>query len=506
MNESRMAHAKRNIVFGAINKIVVLVFPFIIRTIVIWKLDAEYLGLNSLFTSILQVFNMAELGFSSAIIYKMYKPIAENDESKVSALLALYKKVYHTIGIAIMSIGLALMPFLKYLIKGTCPNDVNIHILYLIFLSGTIISYLGVAYKSSLLSVAQRQDIISNVDTALMICKSVIQIVLLLVLKNYYAYIIWNPVFVLVNNIVVAFISKKMYPKYVCKGNLEKSEIREILTQIKGIVIGKFALVSRNSFDTITLSMFSGLVQVAIYSNYYYIYTAVLSFISVLVTAITAGIGNVIATETKEKNYEDFKKFNFYFAWIGAWCTVCLFCLYQPFMKLWVGNELMASFSTMILFCIYFYISQMGQLRAIYTSAAGIWWEFRYFQIGEAIGNLVLNFSLGYFFGMNGILLATIITVFVFSIVGIGKKTLNVYFEQSSRGYFHLLAIYAVITAVVCMITNIVCFVVPDKGWMMLVIKGIICVIIPNICFLVIALLNKKHREYLEDAKKIIAR
>lgn len=504
MNENRTVHAKRNIVFGAINKSVTLVFPFTVRTLVIWNLGADYLGLNSLFISILQVFSMAELGFSSAIVFKMYKPMAEKDNKKVCALLALYKKVYQIIGISILCLGLLLLPTLRYLIKGEYPGNINIYVLYLIFLSSTVISYMGVAYKSSLLSVAQRQDIISNVDTVLVIVKSTIQIIILLLFKNYYLYIIWNPFFTLINNIIIAAISKKKYPEFICQGQLDKNEIREILTQIKGIAIGRFGFVSRNSFDSIALSMYSGLIEVAIYSNYYYIYTAVLGFISVLVTSITAGIGNSIAVESETKNYNDFKKINFYFSWIGSWCTVCLFCLYQPFMSLWVGNTFIAPTNTMILFCLYFYITQIGQARAIYAGASGIWWEFRYLQIGEVISNLVLNFGLGYLFGMDGILLATIITVFVFSVLGIGQKTFVYYFKRSSKEYFTLTIIYASVTVVICIFTNSICNILDSGGIVNFIAKGGICIIIPNICYFILAISNQTHRFYMSDAKKIL--
>lgn len=504
MSNNRTFYAKRNIIYGMSNKIIGLIFPFLIRTITIRKLGAEYLGLNSLFTAILQAFSMAELGFSSAIVFKMYKPMAENDEDKICALLALYRKVYRTIGMIVLAIGIVLMPFIEYLIKGAYPKDINIYFLYLIFLSGTVISYFGVAYKSSLLSVAQRQDVISNVDTILVSIRSTIQIVILLILENYYLYIVWTPIFVLINNLIIAYISRKMYPRYICRGKIEKSEINDIVTQIKGIAIGKAGMVSRNSFDSIALSMYSGLVEVSIYSNYYYVFTAVSGFLGVIVQSITGGIGNSLVVETKEKNYYDFKKFNFYYAWIIGWCTVCLFCMYQQFMYLWVGAELIASYETMILFCVYFYISQMGQIRAIYASASGIWWEFRNLQIAEAIANPVLNFGLGYLWGMNGILIATIVTVLVFSVVGIGKKTVSFCFERGVAEYFGYMCIYTVVTIFACWITGNLCSIWSCGGVLEFFLRSIVCIIVPNIIFFVLAMVQPVHRKMIYEVKNIL--
>lgn len=497
MANSRTFNVKRNICFGVINKVMTLGAPFLIRTIIIYKLGAEYLGLNGLFASILQVLNMAELGFSSAITFRLYKPMAENDEATICALMALYRKVYRIIGLSILAAGLMLMPFIRRLINGSCPDDINIYVIYLICLINTAMSYLFFAYKSVLLSVSQRQDILSNIDTLLAAIKSAIQIILLCLFNNYYLYIIWNPIFTLMNNIIIGVITKKRFPKYICGGKLPHEDIIQIMTQIKGLAIGKFGLVSRNSFDNIILSAFCGLVEVAIYSNYFYILSSVLAFITIAIQAMVACVGNSIAVESKDKNYIDFIKFNFYFSWIGSWCTICLFCLYQPFMRLWAGESLIAPFSTMILCCLYFYVSQMGQVRSIYATASGIWWEFRYLQIGEMIGNLVLNVGLGCFFGMNGIIGATIITVFVFSVIGIGRKTINIYFEKNAREYFVNCAIYAVITVVAAGITYVICSLVQGTNFVVLISRMVICCIVPNMLFLCVACSNKKYRNYM---------
>lgn len=504
MGRSRTFYAKRNIAFGMLNKIITVFLPFVIRTIILYRLGAEYLGLNSLFTAILQAFNMAELGFSSAIIYKLYKPMSERDTDKICALLALYRKIYHVIGTIILIVGLLIMPFIKYLIKGTYPREINIYSLYLLFLFGTVISYFGVAYKNSLLSVAQRQDIISNIDSILSIIKSLIQVVMLIFRRDYYAYIIWNPLFILLNNIIVAYISKKLYPKYVCRGKIEKKELKEIITQVKGIAIGKVGLISRNSFDSIILSMFNGLIDVSIYSDYYFIHAAISSFLSVIVQSISGGIGNSLVSETVEKNYKDFKKFNYYFAWLNGWCTICLFCLYQPFMRFWAGVSLTAPYSTMVLFCVYFYIAQMGQIRSIYAGASGIWWEFRWIQIGEAVANPILNLILGRYLGMDGILIATVITVFLFSLIGITYVTYRECFKRSSKDYWKDSFWYGSVTIFAAIMTERVCLMIQIDGWIEIVLRTVICFVVPNILFFLISITDKRHRGYMINIKNSI--
>lgn len=509
MQESRTFYVKRNIFYGTINKLVIVLFPFIIKTIILWKLGEEYVGLGSLFTSILQVFSVAELGFSSAITFRMYKPIALHDNRKVCALLALYRKVYRIIGTTIFGIGISLMPFLPYLIKGNCPTDINIYLLYFIYLLNAVISYLAFAYKACLFSASQRQDVLSNIDTIITIVRGLIQIILLVVYKSYYAYIIWNPIFVLGYNLIIAYLSKKYYPQFICAGKLDKEEKQDLVKQIKGLVIGKLSTVTRNSFDSIVLSMFCGLVDVAIYGNYYYVLNAVSYMISNIVASLSASVGNSIALETAEKNYEDFKKINFIFSWIIGWLSICLLCLYQPFMSLWgkmTGRELVAPNITMLLFCIYFYVEQIGQARVVYSSASGIWWEFRFLQIGEMISNLCLNFILGYFWGMNGIIIATIITVLIFSNMGYAGKTIKISFQREPYEYFKLLIEYLIVTVITGGVTIFLCNLIKLQLIGALIVRGLICIVVPNIIFYFFTLCNKTHRKYFQSIRHLFIR
>jgi O-antigen/teichoic acid export membrane protein len=497
MGESRSKYAKRNIISGTINKILTLFLPFLIRTVIIKVLGAEYLGLSSLFSSILQVLNMAELGFSSAVVFSLYKPIAEGNNEEVCALLFYYRKVYRLVGIVILFVGSVLIPFLPLLIKGSYPESINIYLLYGIYLTNTVISYFAFAYKSVIFSAAQKQNIISNIDSILAILRYGIQIVFLLCFRNYYLYIIWNLISTIANNLAIAHLTNKLYPQYKCEGILDRSRKEELTKQIKGLAIGKFSLVARNSFDSIVLSMFCGLVDVAIYSNYFYIYSAVGGLITVVIQGMTAGVGNSVAIESKEKNYMDFIRFNAIYNWIFGFCTVCLFCLYQPFMHLWVGDGLTAERVVMVMFCVYFYISQMGQVRGMYANAAGLWWEFRHLEIAEMIANLVLNFALGYFWGMKGILLATIVTVSAFSLIGITHQTFRYYFDRSSFDYWKHSAFFIFVTIVSCVVTANVLDFISGSSNIIFFGKAIICFLISNCFFIFVFWVNKSYRSYL---------
>ena len=224
MAKSRTFYVKRNMGTGIVNRIITLGLPFIIRTIIIRTLGAEYLGLSSLFSSILQVLNMAELGFSSAVVFSLYKPMAEQDTDSICALLGYYRNVYKIIGVVILVGGSFLFPVLPRLIKGSYPSDINIYLLYMIYLINTSISYLLIAYKNVIFSASQRQDVLNNVNSVVSITKFTIQIVALLAFENYYLYIIWNLVFTGCENILIAILAKRKYPNYFCQGTIKKEK------------------------------------------------------------------------------------------------------------------------------------------------------------------------------------------------------------------------------------------------------------------------------------------
>lgn len=499
MGKSRVFYVKKNMITGIINRVIILGLPFIIRTIIIRTLGIEYLGLSSLFSSILQVLNMAELGFSSAVVFSLYKPMAEGDSDIICALLFFYKKVYKIIGIVILIAGEILIPFLPYLIHGSYPTNINIYVLYIIYLVNTSVSYLAFAYKNVLFSASQRQNVLNNINSFVSIIKFCLQISILLLFENYYFYIIWNVFFTCAENIIIAILSKFYFPEYRCRGTISNGQKKQITKQIKGLAIGQLTKVTRNSFDSIVLALYCGLIDVAIYSNYYYIFNAVMGILAIIIQAINAGIGNSIASETVDKNYNDFKKFYFYFSWIGSFCTTCFFCLYQPFMKLWVGGDYIASFKTMLLFCVYFYVIQMGLMRSAYTNATGIWWECRKTELLEMIGNLVLNFLLGYFWGVNGILIATIFTVFLFSIVGLTDKLYKLYFKTSTHDFWTDSIKYTVVTIIATLITYYFVGKIENTTVFTFIISTITTLIIPNICWLIFSVVVFRYREYIKE-------
>lgn len=498
MQIHRSENARRNIYVGIINKIITIFLPFVVRTVTIKTIGVDYLGLNSLFSSILQVLNLTELGFSSAIVYCMYKPIAENDTETLCGLYNYFKNVYRIIGIIILLCGVLLTPFLPYLISGNPPIGINIYIVYWIYLFNTSVTYMLYAYKSSIPNAMQRTDMVNLVSMISMAGMYISQIVVLVAFKDYYLYIILMPLFTIVNNLLLSFIVDKAFPTIKCSGQISKETKKEIKVKLTGLMINKICQITRNSFDSICISAFLGLTVTAMYNNYYYVINALVGFSTIIIQSLTAGVGNSSIIESREKNYRDMRKINFIYMWLGGWATICLLCLYQPFMKIWMGNSYLFPYGVVVSFSIYFYALKMGDIRGLYSDANGLWWENRFRAIAESLANLVLNILLGKLLGVYGIIIATLTSLLIINF-GMGSQIVfKHYFKNGKMGeYFNDHFKYAITTGIAALPTIYICSLVVGNDWIILISRFAICCVLPNLIYYVIYRRNEVYKEAL---------
>lgn len=495
MENQRTRNATRNIIFGIVLKIYQIIAPFIIRTALIYFMGIQYLGLNSLFASVLQVLNLAELGVGSAMVYSMYRPIAENDKNQICCLLNLYRLYYRIIGFVILGIGLVAIPFLPRLISGTVPSGINIYVLYLLNLAVTILSYWLFAYKNSLFLAHQRVDIGSKVTIITTSVQYILQLFVLIVVKNYYWYIIMAMFSQILNNIIISIAADKIYPMYKPEGKLSHSEIKEINHRIRDLFTSKLGAVIVNSADSLVISAFLGLTVLAVYNNYYYILTSIIGIVSVVFSSCTAGIGNSIIVESREKNYNDLKILTLIISWISGFCACCLLCLYQPFMQLWVGKEYMLEFNVVICFCIYYFIYEINQLLNVYKDAAGLWHEDRFRPLITGIVNVGLNLFFVNSIGIYGVILSTVVSMLIVGMPWLLHNLFRTLFKRSMYEYLKVLLYYCMITVVGGAITLMCCEKIRFDGILNIIVRFIICLIVPNIIFLVCFYRVKEFKE-----------
>ena len=491
MKIARTKNTVRNILTGSVSRIINIILPFFNRTVILYVMGTKYLGLSSLFTSILSFLSLSELGLGAAMVYSMYKPIARNDDETICALLNLYKRLYRIIGFVVLGLGMALMPFLRQLINDEIPPEINLHLLYFIYLFNSVLSYWLFAYKNALLQAHQRNDV-NNVISAVIIPASyAVMLGALWLTKNYYAYVIWQPVFTIITNLIRSRYVDRHFPHLKPRGEIS-SELRRSITKKVAALIGtKLNTVVLNAADNLVMSAFLGLTVIAVYGNYYMIMSSIIGFLGIIYSAMTAGLGNSLQTETVEKNYRDFEKLSFMNSWLVGWCSVCLVCLYQPFMRIWVGQELMFPFYVVLELGLYFYIYQLRKIPVVYKDAAGIWWEDRFRPYVCMVTNVVLNILLVQIIGISGIILSTVFSLCI-SIPWENYTIFKYVFHRSSRAYYGKLAAYCgsmILGGLVCFW---LCSLFGD-GIPALMARAVICVIVPNVIF---AALNCRRAEF----------
>lgn len=504
MRIERTKNAVRNMIFGSILKAYQILLPFIMRTAMIYFMGVQYLGLNSLFTSILQVLNLAELGVGSAMVFSMYKPIAEDDSTTICALMKLYKTYYRIIGLIIAVVGIICLPFIPYLIKSDIPKGMNIYVLYLLNLSATVLSYWLFAYKNSLLQAHQRVDIMSKVTFMTNTIQYLLQFFVLVIIKNYYAYLIVSLFMQAVTNIITAVVVSKKYPNYKAKGKLSKDYIIKINQRIRDLFTSKLGAVVLNSSDSIVISAFLGLTTLAIYQNYYFILTSIIGFVTIIFNACTAGIGNSLIVETKEKNYYDLKKFTFIISWIAGFCSICFLCLFQPFMDIWVGKSMKLEFGVVIWLCIYYFLYEINQLLNTYKDAAGMWHEDRFRPLATALTNLILNLILVQIIGIYGVLLSTVISTLVVGMPWLLNNIFTVIFHVKMGEFLRNFVFYIGVTCINVLLTYLVCEAIPVDGIVCIVVRLILCCIIPNAFYLLAYRHKKEFKQAIMLMDKIL--
>lgn len=436
--------------WGLMSRLISLVFPFVIRTIIIRTLGAEYTGVNGLFSSVLQVLSVAELGFGAAVIFAMYKPVAADDKIKISAYLLFYKRVYRVIGGVILALGLAVIPFLNHLISGNAPKDLNIYLLYIIYLVNTVSSYFFFAYYGSILNAYQRQADSSKIQLFVNIAAYLFQIVALLKFKNFYFYVVLLPISTIMYNFFVYKYTKRKYSDIRPQGSLTKEEKRSIRSNIIALSVYKVGGIIANSIDTIIVSTLFGLVMVSNFNNYYYVINGITSLMYVFFNSLTAGVGNRLIHNNNEKNVFELNMIFSVNALIVVICTTCLYNIYQDFMSLWVGNSFLLSNNTMVLFCVYFFVHTIRKTMIMYIDAAGFWRNNMFQPIVGGIVNLLLDIVFGIVYGIPGVIFATIFTMLVIDMPWETVSILKNKIEYSIKRYFLKLIYFFIVTIVCC--------------------------------------------------------
>lgn len=407
---SRTANSLRNIKVGAIGQFFSYLINFVTRKIFIIYLSVEYLGLNGLFSNILTMLSLMELGVGTAIGYSLYRPLALGEHEKIQALMQLYKRAYTLIGVLVLGIGLGLTPLLPFFL-GEVPGIPNINLIYSLFVLNSGLSYF-LSYKRTILVADQKKYIDTTFQYGFQIVKAIGQILVLVISGNYILFLLVMIGSTLAENLAASHKVNQLYPyiKEKEKKSLGESELSKIKKNVLALIFHKIGTVVVNGTDNILMVKFVSLVSAGIYSNYFMILNALNKFINIIFNSLIASIGNMVVEKEKAESKLFFDQVNFFSFWIFGFCSICLLLLFNPFISLWLGPQYLFDMSVVFVIVINFYLT--GMLRPIRTFSAsmGLFWFDRYKPLFESAINLGFSIFLVQKIGLIGVLIGTTIS------------------------------------------------------------------------------------------------
>lgn len=483
-NRSRTEYSILNIFTGVGGYLLNTVLGFVCRMVFVQCLAADYLGVNGLFTNILTMLSLAELGIGGAIVYALYKPLAENDEEKIASLMKVYSTAYRVIGILIGVVGLALMPFINLIIKEQPNISESIYLLYALNLFNTASSYFF-SYRSSLLIAAQRNYIVSGINYAVTIIQSVLQMVFLLMYRNYLGYLLIQTVGTFAYNVIVSWVAAKKFP-FIRKKDpkpLPKEERRTLFSNIRDLMIYKVSSLLVNSTDNILITFFSGLATTGIASNYTLLVNTLNSLLGQVFNGLTASIGNHNASESVEKRFEMFGFLNMMNFWIFGWAALGIFYCSSDLVQLCFGEEYLLPVEIPFVMALNFFT--VGMMNAVWTykHTLGLFRYGRFLQIFTGILNIVFSVLLGTYWGLFGILFATFVARALTSLWYDPYAVFVHGFGKSPVLYLKKLAKYLIVLLIAAVLCQLSFAVAGGSLLVKTLVKMALCSVVTNVVF-----------------------
>ncbi len=497
----------KNTVVGVIAQFITLFTGLVVQTVFVRCMIDEYLGARGLFTSVLSVLSLAELGIGTVLVYSMYEPIAQNDERKLIALIRLYRKAYNIVALAILVVGLVLVPFLPFLINDM-DSVPHATLIYLLYLMNSVLSYIYI-YKTSILNADQKGYIV-NVYTAIFsLVQCVGQIAVLVITHNFFVYMVIQIACTVLKNVAVSIQAEKMYAflKSKEKIDLSKKEKRAIFKNVFAMFNHRVGSTVLTSTDNIIISKFIGLVVCGYYYNFKLIVDTLNGFINQFFNSMLSSVGNMLVMESRETSYRTFKYLHFLSFWIYTFCTICFIEMVNPFVLIWLGDEkyLFDNF-TVIMIGLNFYVIGIRKVPLVFKEAMGLLWNDRFKPIVESVLNIVISIVLIQSLGVAGIFFGTIISMVLTSLWVEPYVLFKYGFEMSTKEFWKRNIIYFIVSGITITLTHLAAQQLAFTGWADLLSKFGVCLIIPNVIILLLFFHTREFKDLMNAFGAILSK
>ena len=504
-NYSRTKNSIYNFTSSVTGQVITVFTQFIVRTVFIHTLGEAYLGIHGLIANILSMMSLAELGVGSAIIFKLYEPLSNKNEHRLTILMKFYRNLYRCIGVIIAIIGLCIIPFLPLIIKDyerIVALHINVTFIFVLYLIDSTLSYLFFAYESALVKADQKEYVINIISCFVTIGTSIIQIICLYLTQNFILYVCIVISRTIIQNILVALYTNVHY-SYINskeKEKLDRTEISSIFKDCGSLFINKFNNIVLKATDNIILSAVLGIDYVALYSNYLILYTTIRSLFTKIFNSVGHSIGNLHTTGDIEHEHNVFESIMLIASILGGTAFVGIAVVADEFIRTWIGIKWVVEQPFSILMGLETYTASIKFALSKYRTTFGL---FRQGWIRPIIGiiiNLSISIALVNIWGIAGVLVGTIVSEWITFIVydpiiiyefGFNKKySVSKYFIKFFKYIISVTAIYFV-DQLVCSRIFI------GLGWISVFLHGIICCITVPISLILLSF-------YTQEGKYII--
>nr|WP_144927968.1 sugar translocase [Paenibacillus bovis] len=502
----RVKNSIKNMGAALLGQVLILALSFINRIYFIKVLGVELLGVNGLFTNLISLLSLAELGIGIAIIYSLYKPLANKDEENIKALLNYFRVIYRNIGIFIIILGFIIMPFLDYIIEGE-HNISNLNLIFTLFIMNSSVTYF-LSYKRSILIADQKNYIVSLYHYGSLIFSNVLQIGVLVIYENYIFYLLISLIFNIIENLALSKVANKKYPfiKRLKDNKLERGQKKELNKNFRALAYHKLGSVVLNGTDNIIISTFLGLYWVGLYSNYLIITTALNKILGQLFGAVTASVGNLNVLSSNVKKYEMYNNMLFASFWLYGFSTITFFVLSKDFISIWIGTDFILENLVVFFITINLLIEGTRKASLVFKDAMGLFWYDRYKPLAEAILNLAFSIILVQHMGITGVLLGTIISKIL---TGMWIEPYVVFkygFKMKILPYFLKFAYYLLITLMTFLLTYYISSFIQFTAFINLILKFALCVIFINLIYGLVFIRTNEFNYFYKLVKTLILR
>ena len=504
MKSERKKSSFKNMITAVSSNVLTIIVGLVAQAVFIKILGSEYLGLNGLFSNVISMLGIVELGMGSAIIYNMYKPIAEEDHEKIKSLMQFYKKSYRIITLIISIIGIMIIPFIKYIVDiESVTVGINVYLVYILFLLETICSYI-LSYKRSMLYADQKEYITNIIHMGYTILVNTMQLTFLYFTHDYYLYLIIKVMMRLVENIVISSYVNRRY-SYLLDNNVTKLDSKtekDIFQKIKALFFHKIGTFIVSGTDNIIISKYLGLVTVGLYSNYYMIINAVQTVINHIIQATRASVGNLLVTESKKKQFDIFNKIRFVNFWISCFSSICIFVIMDSFITIWIGYKFVLPTKVLLVLVINFFIVSSRSTYGAFKEAAGIFYEDRFVPIIESLLNIVLSIIFVKKFGLMGVFMGTVASGLVLWCYSYPKYVYKNLFGRSYYDYIKETIYYLIVFVLIAGFSYSLAILISfENVYLQFISNVLIALIVPNVIMLLLFSKDENFKYFINMLK-----